>query len=449
MARNKESWLRGEIAKWTADDIIDVISAQRILELYPESGPEAARKALLTAFSVIGVSLLLLGVIVLAAFNWFELPRFIRIASAFAPLVLSYALALYAFLRRSGSPAWREAACAAAILGFATCAGLLSQIYQIKGEAEDLILLSAVLALPFVYALRSSAGTLLYLSSLTVWTSLSRVHGGDSLLYWPLFAAVLPRLVLSIRADRYSANSVCLGWIAALSLFSGLGVSLEKTVPGLWIVAYAFLFASLRLFGALLYADAPAKTADPFGTAGYTGSYFLAFILTYSWPWREIGWTYARSAPGAVQTAAAAVDFLIAAGVFGAALVLAFNLIRRKNYAPLCEAILALAAALCFLAVSALSSHEQSALLAVHLAMNACLLGAGIFHAVRGLVSGRVELVNIGALILSTLVCLRFVFVEGFFENMIAGGLVFMTLGAAFLVFNFFLSRRLPKEADR
>jgi len=449
MARDRESWLRGEISAWVADGTVDAETGRRLRERYPATGEADARKALLTVFAVIGVSLVLLGVIVIMAFNWDELPRLGRVAIAFAPLALSYGLAVFAFLRRGDRPAWREAACVAAILGFAACAGILSQIYHIRGEAEDLILLSVVLALPFVYALRSNAGTLVYLVALTAWTSLSQIHDGNSLLYWPLFAAIAPRLVLSLRKNRYSSTSAYLGWVVSLCLFVGLGVSLEKALPGLWIVAYALLFACLRLTGSLAFDDAPTNGANPYGSTGFLGTYILGFMLTYSWPWSSIGWAHYRGAVSGVQQGAALVDYLIAGGLLSCMGVLVTLLMRKRKFAPLAEAAFAAIAVICYLLASAMPEEDFLALLLIHLFFNAALLGAGVFHILRGYASGRLGIVNLGTLILCVLICLRFVFVEGFLENMIVRGIVFMCLGAGFLAVNLALSRKLSKGAAR
>lgn len=460
MARDRKAWLLQEIAGWEAEGIVNEATARVLRERYPATSEADARKALHAVFAVIGLALIFLGGTVLMAFNWDEIPRVARVAIAFTPLVASYALALFAFLRRSDTAAWRESACVAAILGFAACAGILSQVYQIRGEAQDLILLSAVLALPIVYALRSNAGTLVYLGALTVWTSMSQWDGGNSLWYWPLFAAIVPRLVAHARKDRYGSTTAYLGWITALSLCIGLGVSLEKALPGLWIVAYALLFACLRLSGSLAFGDAPSRGADPLGSTGFLGSYYLAFMLTYTWPWREIGWNYYRGTSGGFFVAAESVDYLVAVGLLVCFAALATVAIRRRKLAHLTEAAFALAAVACYLVVSASglitsygyrdpSGSEFRLLLAIHLIMNACLLGAGVFHILRGYATGRLGMVNFGTLVLCVLICLRFVFVEGFFENMIVRGIVFIGLGAAFLAVNLALSRKLSKGATR
>jgi Predicted membrane protein (DUF2157) len=449
MARDRESWLRGEVSRWVADGTIDGTTADRIRSRYPATSESEARNTLLTVFAVIGVSLFLLGAIVVMAFNWDEIPRLGRVGIAFSPLVLSYCLAVFSFLRRADRPAWRESACVAAILGFAACAGILSQIYHIRGQAEDLILVSAVLALPFVYALRSNAGTLVYLAALTAWTSLTQIHGGDSLVYWPLFAAIAPRLVMSMRANRYSSTSAYLGWVVSLCLFVGLGVSLEKALPGVWIVSYALVFACLRLAGSLAFGDAPTNGANPFGSAGFLGSYLFAFLLTYSWPWREIGWVHYRVSVEGIHASAAFADYLIAGGLLACLGFLAALSIRKRRFAPLTEAGFAVLTVICYLLASAIPEDYFFGLLIIHLLINAWLLGAGVFHILRGYLSGRLGLVNLGTLILCALICLRFVFVEGFFENMIVRGIVFMCLGAGFLAVNFTLSRKLSKEAVR
>ena len=50
------------------------------------------------------------GIILLVAHNWDFLTRPVRCAIAFAPLVLSQALAIFVLLRRNESAPWRECA---------------------------------------------------------------------------------------------------------------------------------------------------------------------------------------------------------------------------------------------------------------------------------------------------------------------------------------------------
>jgi hypothetical protein len=87
--------------------------------------------------------------------------------------------------------------------------------------------------------------------------------------------------------------------------------------------------------------------------------------------------------------------------------------------------------------------------LAIHLVLNACILGAGVFHVFRGYRAGKIGEINTGTFAICVLICLRFIFVEGFFEHMIVRGLIFIGLGAIFLVGNFALSKRLGKGAAK
>jgi len=445
MSKEREAWLRSELPGLVAEGIIDEATAERLKARYPGVSEGDARKALLTVFAAIGASLIFLGVIVLMAFNWDAIPRAVRVACALVPLALAYAFAIWVHLKKADRAAWREPAALAAILGFTACAGLLSQIYHSGGAVQDLILLSSVFALPFIYVLRSNAGTLVYLGAITGWAALVQWDDGHALLYWPLFAAILPRLVLALRKDRYASGSAYLGWIASLSLFVGMGVSLEKTLPGLWIVAYAGLFACLRLVGILWFDEAPRRGSDPFGSAGFIGGYVLAFILTYNWPWEDVGWQYMRTDEGH-QAIAGIADYVLSGGLVAAFGALAFLAVRKRRFSALPEAAVALAIVASYV-LSASTGADEAALLIIHLLLNACLLGAGVFRVVHGYRAGSLGEINLGTLVLCVLICLRFIFVDCFFDDMIVRGLILIVLGGAFLAGNLVLSKKLGKGA--
>lgn len=448
MPMEPRTWLHAELPGLVADGTLQESTADRLRLRYPLPTKEASRTVMFTVFASVGVSLILLGVIVLMAFNWAAIPRALRVGIAFLPLVLSYALVLYTFLRRSDRAAWREASTLAAALGFAACAALLFQIYQRTLSVTELLLLAAAVSAPIIYILRSNAGTLLYFAALTAWAISTQMDGGEVLLYWPLFAAMLPRLLLSLREDRFSGTAVYLGWLVPLSLIAGLGVGLEKVMPGLWIIAYSCLFSALCLFAALWYENTHPRPDNPFGTAGLFGIYIVSFMLTYRWPWREIGWEWwKRGAEGAALAAGVAdiVVTLILVATFLGPLVLA--LAKRKRGA-LAESLLTVLNIGCFLLVADTGGRNSTPiLLAIHLVLNAGLLAAGVWHVVRGYLARSLGEINLGALILCVLICLRFIFVEGFFEHMIVRGLTFIGLGILFLAGNLFLARNLSKEA--
>ncbi|HUT52977.1 MAG TPA: DUF2157 domain-containing protein, partial [bacterium] len=69
-----------EIEHWTAEGLIDAVTAARLRSRYPEVGPVDWRGRLVTVLSVMAATLLGLGVIMFFAANWDAIPRWGKLA---------------------------------------------------------------------------------------------------------------------------------------------------------------------------------------------------------------------------------------------------------------------------------------------------------------------------------------------------------------------------------
>lgn len=444
MTESRRRWLLREISVLRSEGLLDPETADRLRARYETPAASAGDSTLMTVFASLGAALIVLGLIVLAAVNWENLARPVRLLLAGIPLVSGYALAFYTLCRREGSAAWREASTIVCMTGFAACAALLSQIYHIPGSAESLALASAVVSLPVLYVLRSQAGTLLYLVVLTVWAVLAQTAGNPTFIYWPLFGALLPRLIHSFRHSPYSMATPFLSWLLILALTCGIGISLEKTVPGLWMLVYACFFAFLSLLSRSTFFGAGGDILKPFAVAGSLGLYVLSFMLTYSWPWHDIGWRHYRpteSGAGIAGMSDYAV-LLIFVLLFAS---LAYRTVRRKDFRFMGDGFLAGVIVLCYVSLS--TFDNDGVLIAVHLGMNLAILVAALFRMLWGFRHGSQGDTRLAVALVCVLVSLRFIFVEGFFEHMVVRGLIFIGVGIAFLSANVLLSRRNRKRS--
>lgn len=449
MSEKHIRWLLGELSDLVEDGTIDMDCAERIKSRYPIDLPGSSRNSVMTLFALFGVMLVLLGIIVLMAFNWQSIPRAGRVSIAFVPLLLSHLAVLYTFGRKYSRPAWREGGSIASMLSFVFCTGLLSQIYQISGSPDQLFMITALISLPVIYVLRANGSLFLYLCAITAWAAISQYDGGNALWYWPLFVAIIPRVVLLLRSHRLSGEGRYVSWLSIVSLSVGLGISLEKTTPGLWIVVYALFFAVLSLISTAFYREHGRGIRNPFGTAGFLGMSVLGFMLTYSWPWQDIGWLYSRETLSGHQWVKAA-DYIVLGILFCLFVVLVGTTFWRKWFDSASEVFFALLVTIAFILTSAVTPNSvDHSLIAAHLMMNAGIFLSGVFYIVWGYHCRRAWSAHSGALIICVLICLRFIFVEGFFENMIVRGLIFIGLGIALLVSNYCISRSLLQEGTK
>ena len=142
-----------------------------------------------------------------------------------------------------------------------------------------------------MYIFKAVIPCLIYFAGITGWAGSAQYDGGHSLMFWALYAAAIPHIWLTFRKDRFSIPSGILGWGLCLQA-AFVGVTLERVMPGLWIVVYAGLFSTLYLAGAYWFDDAPSGWQKPMQIVGATGVVILTFMLSYEWAWECVGWRY-------------------------------------------------------------------------------------------------------------------------------------------------------------
>src|SRR2546423_9772162 len=106
-------WLLAELPELVTSGVLSEETADALRQHYSSQPPDAPRRIGFILSAILGSLLIGAGVVLLVAHNWDFLSRPVRCAIAFAPLVLSQALAVFVLLRRRGSAPWRG------------CAGLL------------------------------------------------------------------------------------------------------------------------------------------------------------------------------------------------------------------------------------------------------------------------------------------------------------------------------------
>ena len=432
MSQKQIRWMLGELPTLLEGGVIDGATAERLRRHYASAAGKSRNWAL-TVFGILGGTLVGLGIILLLAHNWADMSRAARTALAFSPLIASLLLAGWGLRSGKESPAWRESIGIFWMLSVGAAIALVAQTYHVPGDAGRFALTWMLLALPVVYLLNASAPALAYLAGMTFWAIDAQDSGGQALLFWPLAALVLPHAVAAARGNPYAARPVVLMWGLALALCVAIGVTLEKILPGLWIIVYGALFAVLSLAGEFWFGEAPSAWQKPFQTFGAGGGIVLAFLLTYEWPWKEIGWHYWRHG-AAYHGFAAVLDYSLAALLPAAAVVLLVGSVRRGKAHALFIGALPILAVLGY----ALAAQPRGESAAIAL-FNLYVFAVGLGLLVQGFRARRSGTVNLGLGVVFALILLRF-----FDEDLgfVFRGVVFVLLGLAFLVVNLVLARK-------
>lgn len=432
MAHKQIRWLLGELPTLVNNGVLDGATAERLRQHYETVGGKSRNWALV-AFGLLGGTLVGLGIILLLAHNWADFSRAVRTALAFSPLVVAQLLA--GWLLRSGwdSTSWREGVGAFWMLSIGAAIALVAQVYHIPGDAGRFALTWMLLSLPVIYLLNATGPALAYLTGLVFWAIDAQQHAGQAVLFWPLAALVLPHTFAAARGNVYAVRPVLLFWGIALALCIATGVTLEKILPGLWIIVYAGLFATLYLAGKYWFDEASTLWQRPFRTVGAVGATILAFQFSCQWPWESIGWHHYREG-AAYHPLAAGLDYALAIALPVTAIVLLVGSVRRGKAGIIFLGVLPILAVLGYSLVTLLDrTHETQAL------FNLYLLAFGLSLLIRGFRTAKIGTVNAGMLILFALILLRF-----FDEDLgfVFRGVVFVLLGLAFLAVNLVLARK-------
>lgn len=431
-------WLREELPKWIANDVVDEDAAARIQSYYSEVEKTNGLKLALAIFGTLGAVLIGSGIILVFAKNWDSFSIAVRTVLSLLPLILAQVLAGWVVFKGKDSLAWREGAAAFLFLAIGASISLIGQTYHISSDTPQFVLAWLLLSLPSIYLLDATVPAILYIFGIVAWAGFTRGAGGYTFFYWLFLALIGGFLYRRFKNNRVSNSSVFLVWSLALSLCISLGIVLEHQFPGLWMIVYGGYFTILFLLGRLFSDPAEFGWQNPLLIIGLVGSLILSIILSYKGVWEGIGWKYYgqdfyHNAVNAIQ------DYILVALMVVGAGYLFSKLFKRRDRLSLIFSVLPALTIVGFLIASFRGIGVADLL------FNAYLLILGIFIVLRGLKGHSLGLTNGGMLILAVLIVLRFFDSGlGFLEK----GIAFILVGLGFLLANNMLVRR-QKEGVR
>ncbi len=428
-------WLKKELPILENAQVVSSETARRLKSYYDENTVSGMNWAI-AVFAILGSLLIGSGIILLFAHNWDELARPTRAVLSFCPLLIGSSLSVLAVVKKGGI-ALRESAGLFHSLAVGASIALIGQTYHLPSDTPAFLLTWALLIMPLMFLLRSTGSYLIYLALACGWSGVAQDTYGQAAGFWLLVVPPITRLVYLIRKDRHAPDTLLSLWGILFALCISTGIVFEKTVPGLWIVAYSALLSGAGLLGMHLYGDRDGW-GNPLKTFGIVGIAVLVYIFTWTEMWNDIGWSYVRSgwyhrAWGAWMDGG--ITFVLLTG-WAAAAVKAF---RRDSIEAITLSVFPIIGIFCFLAESTASDTD----LLNALIFNGFMLFLGIMYIVLGCRNTKLRQLNGGMAVLSLLLVTRFFDSDlGF----LARGIVFIVLGACFLTTNLVMARRKKQQ---
>lgn len=453
MNKRHAQWLSDELPLLVNAGVLPPETAERLRQYYGLRELPARRPLGLIVCGVLGSLLIGLGIILLLAHNWDFLSRPVRVVISLTPLVIGQALTAWTITKRPNSIAWREGGTSFLIAALGAAISLVSQTYHIPGDLSNFILVWMLLSLPLAYLANAMLPAVFYWIGITAWAGCMAVDGRvlaqgplDLIVWacWPgalhattlwylLFMVLgLPYWWRAILETPHNVRTALMSWVLGLCACVGLGFLLSyHGETGLWTIAYAGLFALFCFAGEATIAGERALGAYPFLTVGRIGTVILALVLSYAdvWPRPHYDLWYYFSRYQDTELA----NYVLAFGLAGAGLagtVLAFTRQLEQRWYML-NAGLAVAS---FAGVRLWIMPDMPVLI-----FNLYLLFLGVILLSEGVRLANLVKLNGGLAVLSLWITARFFDTDLSFA---LRGLVFIILGAAFLLTNVVILKR-------
>lgn len=427
-------WLYGELPGLVSRGVLSAEVAQGLRDHYGPPPPDATVSIAKILIAILGTLLVGSGIILTLASNWDDLDRPARAVLSFLPMLLGQVLAAWTLWRHMDSTAWREGASGFLALSIGASIALVGQTYHLPGNLANFLFTWVLLGLPLIYLYRSATVSMLYLIGATGWAIESQNQGGHALWYWALLVGALPFLWMEHRRDSEAPRNAFLGWVLCLNLCVGLGVSLEKVLPGLWIVVYTAMFAAFCLLGR---ESVTGRSGQPFRLVGGIGTVVIALMLTFDFAWSDIGYHYYRGGNARYLEWFGVADYALVLLSLVAVVVLAVRCAGRGEWDGLAWVISPVLACVCFVLESfeSLASTGDLPMLAYNLYL--FVLGVSVLRS--GILAGKIGRANAGLGILALLFTFRFFDSD---MGILARGVAFILIGMGFLGANLWISRR-------
>ena len=246
-------WLISEIDRWVGDGVISPVQGQAIKKRYPM--PEQGRAWGRIIFFSIGAILFGLGVILLFAYNWQRIPKFVKLGVIFAALIGAHGAGFW--LRRPQSPhqATGEGLHLLGTMIFGAGIWLIAQIYHIEEHYPTAFLIWGLGALAMAWSLPSTVHGIGAVLLFVLWNCFEAFDFRDPHALSPYLILISIGPLAWIRQSRVLAAVVVIGFLAtlfpAVSLVEGDLAALVIFFCGCLLIACGIVARQRDLFAEL------------------------------------------------------------------------------------------------------------------------------------------------------------------------------------------------------
>lgn len=424
-------WIKGEIIQWQGEGLISADQSSVLQSRYP--GELGNRSWGVIIFSCLGAVIVGLGVILLLAYNWDQIPKFAKLSIILGGIAAAHATGGALFLRSLRFQALGEGIMLLGTMLFGAGIWLVAQIYHIDEHYPTAFLIWSLGALLMALVIPSIPQAILAAVLLTVWCGAERM-AFDA----PMWVAPAC-LFLILGPLAYLRRSRLLLAVVIPAFFLSYGFLLPTGGDFSW----ALFCSLLSLAAALIAWSRWVRTAGVFPEAGpvlgfYGWAIYLIMLYLMSFPglahelfyWhdRELTWVHYCYALLPLTLALISWAVMIRCQVAGKTV--------RERGDPGGEVYLVPLTVILGVFDLLMSSHVDGWMMAGP--FNLVFLGLVVAMMVRGCGEGQLKPIILGSVLLVALVIARYF---DLFESMLVRGIVFVAVGGVLLVEGVFYAR--------
>ena len=412
-------WLHQELDTWIGEGLVTPDQAVAIRARYPEKGLPWGT----LIFSGLGGVIIGLGVILLFAYNWQEIPKFAKLAIVFAALAAIHAVGVRLFLRSDRWRALGDALCLLGTMFFGAGIWLVAQIYNIQEHYPNGLFIWALGALALAWALPSILQAILASILLVVWCGTEAVGFGRTMHLGALLILVLLGPLAYRERSRVLAVILVPSFILSLVfVFSGFDANAGVVVAavlsvGALLIAAGILVRQTREF---------PQSAASFLFFGWISYLLTLYLLTFPDLTRHL------LERGTIRLPLGVLAYWLGALLLG---LTAWSVVAYRSYilkqdqdvTPdqfLIPLTLLLPPSF-FLSQAGFEGWLMAA------PFNMVFLAIAISMMTRGCRQGLLQPTVLGSILLAILTLTRYV---DLFQSLLARGLVFIVMGVAIFI---------------
>lgn len=387
----------------------------------------------LTVLAAIGSLMTGIGILLIVAHNWDQMPHAARLFFALLPAVLGAALTAFAVLKKSGSTAWNESAGILHLAGLGASVSLISQVYQISGSMESFLLIWLLLAAPVMFLTRSMAAGFLFLLLATGFAGAAGYSfrpQASVLHYLWMLAAWAAFTWQSLKFNRHAAWYNAFSWLFPLSVCLAVGTSGRHSAEPAWLWQLYTVLMGCFLWAAPFFSRRfPSLSRNGLTILPRLGLLIIVTLFSYKFFWKDLFYdelfrnnNFLRE-PG----------FWVSVGAWMALAAVSIRQYMLNLQTVAAETWVALAFVLSVWLFGKLSPEAGTLL------TNALLIITGFYLLRKGIKADRLDQLNYGMLWLAVFVVCRFF---DFKLGYLFRGLFFIALGLILFGVNYYLLRQ-------